>query len=274
MRRVDQDLGILAASLTEMEAAWMDDTAAHVIKALSQLPEKEVYTRDDVDALLRADFGTARIIIQLFLGISKDAFNSRLPDVGIKRYRKDPGAVLDVLENLGVSAAMTEMVNRPVRWSDLLVERLKEGRGRAMRGQARGRSLEDFIEVVVERVFGAGGYDTRCSFVGRDGKLAKADFAIPAKNEPRIVIAAKGYGATGSKQTDVLGDLRSIIDAKRHDTTLLFVTDGLTWRQRMNDLRKIVALQNAGEIARIYTRAMVEDMEADLRTLRQEHNIV
>lgn len=41
-----------------------------------------------------------------------------------------------------------------------------------------------------------------------------------------------GFGATGSKMSDVIGDVRAIIAAKRADTSFLFFTDGLTWKQR------------------------------------------
>ena len=56
----------------------------------------------------------------------------------------------------------------------------------------------------------------------------------------RILVEAKGYGATGSKMTDIIGDLDAVIRVKRHDTTFIFVTDGLTWNQRKSDLQKIV----------------------------------
>jgi hypothetical protein len=36
--------------------------------------------------------------------------------------------------------------------------------------------------------------------------------------------------------TDIIGDLDAITDAKRHDSTLLFVTDGMTWKARQSDL--------------------------------------
>jgi hypothetical protein len=280
MKVLRQEVDEIAASLTEMEAEWMDGTAANVISALAKLPFRETYTRADLDALLQEDFGTAITIFQLLLDISKDELRQRLPHAlggggsGVTRYRMDPGAFLDALERLGVDVAMTEAVHRKTVWSDILVERLKSGRGRAIRGQARGRSLEDFVQERIERVFGAESFDRGCSFVGRDGEQrAKADFAIPSKENPRIVIEVKAYAATGSKQTDVLGDLAAIIRTKRHDTTLLFVTDGLTWRDRLSDLRKIVELQNRGEITRIYTRALAEEMEEDLHVLRQEHGI-
>ena len=95
----------------------------------------------------------------------------------------------------------------------------------------------------------------------------------PSKSAARILIEAKGYGATGSKMTDVLGDIEKIVAAKRPDTALLFFTDGLTWKQRKSDLRKIVEFQNSGDITRIYTYAMADPFEADLRQLKAEYKL-
>jgi hypothetical protein len=146
------------------------------------------------------------------------------------------------------------------------------GRGRAISGQRRGRDLEDLVETVIQRVFGDH-YDTRCRFIGARRLVAKCDFAIPGKELPRIVVEAKGYGATGSKMSDIIGDLDTIIREKRHDTTLIFVTDGLTWNQRKSDLRKIIERQNRGEITWVYTSRMAGQLEEDLRTLKQEYRI-
>lgn len=52
------------------------------------------------------------------------------------------------------------------------------------------------------------------------------------------MIEAKSCGATGSKQTDVIGDIQRIASQKRDDTALLVVTDGITWNDRGIDLRK------------------------------------
>jgi hypothetical protein len=93
--------------------------------------------------------------------------------------------------------------------------------------------------------------------------------AVPDRHRPRIVIEAKGYGATGSKMTDIIGDLDAIIDAMRRDTWLLFVTDGTTWNSRLSDLRKIVERQNQGKITRIYTMKMREQFLADLQRMKQ-----
>jgi hypothetical protein len=272
-----QNLELVEASLSEMTAEWQDATSLRVIEKIRAIPAKLLYQEADLARLFDVDFTDAITISRLFLGLSRDAFEMRLIEQlpggsGANRYRSEPEAFISALVGLGVLDAMTEVVNAPTTWSDILVERLRSGRGRAISGMARGRSLEDFVEEIVKDVFGH--YDVRCSFRGKDQiEVAKADFAIPAKSDPRIVIEAKGYAATGSKQTDVLGDLKQIIRAKRGDTVLLFVTDGLTWRRRKNDLRKIVALQNEGDVSKIYTRAMANDLTKDLIRLRGEFDL-
>jgi len=111
-------------------------------------------------------------------------------------------------------------------------------------------------------------FQARCTFSGPHGREVKCDFAIPSKAAARILIESKGYGATSSKMTDILGDIRTIIAAKRPDTSFLFFTDGLTLKQRKNDLRKIVEFQNNGDITRIYAYAMADQFEKDLTQLR------
>ena len=61
---------------------------------------------------------------------------------------------------------MVEQINRQPKWSDVLVERLRSGRGSAISGQRRGRELEDFAENIVRSVFGIE-FDARCQFQGK-----------------------------------------------------------------------------------------------------------
>jgi hypothetical protein len=281
VKPLNQSLEELLATLTEMDADWLDPAASKVIDRLALLALHQKIDRDVVRDLLEADFETGITIVRLFLDVSKDRLADLLPGilgpggVGVKRFRQDEDLYLDALEKIDAFARMEDLVQRPLKWTDILVERLKGGRGRAIRGQRGGRSLEDFVEHIVSDVFGKGGYEARCSFVGRDGKTtAKADFVVPNRTAPRIIMEAKGYAATGSKQTDVIGDLTRIISAKRTDSSLLLVTDGLTWRRRVNDLRTIMLMQNRGEIARVYTRAMASQMKSDLEQLGREHGIL
>jgi hypothetical protein len=278
MKVVAQDLGDILASLQPLTVDWQDDIARRVIARIEALPSKTSYTLDDVRQLLDADFKEGLIICQLFLGLSKDLFTAALNDTlsgsgaGIKRYRADPTGFLDGLLSLGLLDEMAAQVNRAVKWNDVLVERLRSGRGSAISGQKRGRQIEDFAESIVRKVFGDT-FEVRCTFSGPKGGRAKCDFAVPNKAAPLILIEAKAYGATGSKMTDIIGDIEKIIAAKRKDAAFLFFTDGLSWRQRKSDLRKIVEYQNHGDITRIYTIAMAAAFEADLRQLKKEYSI-
>jgi hypothetical protein len=279
MQVIDQTLDDVVASLSPLDVEWMDEMAANAIAKLSAMPKKETYTRDDVAALLNSNFDEGILCARLFLALSKDSMEAALRQelgsggIGVKRFQADQTKFLETLERLSLLDAMAATVNYEPVWSDILVERLRSGRGSAIQGQRRGRGLEDFVEAIVKDVFGEGNYEPRCTFTGADGKPAKCDVAIPDRTRPRIIIEVKGYGATGSKMTDIIGDLDAIINAKRHDTTLLFVTDGMTWKARLSDLRKIVQRQNQGKIARIYTTKMRDQLAEDLKTMKRNFGL-
>jgi hypothetical protein len=278
MEFIAQRLDDIVASLRPLAVEWKDETARRVIDQLQAFPIKPTYTTDDVRGLLDGNFDDGVLICRLFLGLSKDQFITTLREargakgIGVKAFRDDANEFIESLLRMGLLEAMIAEANREPHWSDVLVERLRSGRGSAIAGQKRGRGVEDFAESIVKKVFGHD-FQVRCTFSGPRGQVAKCDLAIPSKKEPRILIESKGYGATGSKMTDILGDIRAIIASKRPDTAFLFVTDGLTWKQRRSDLRKIVEFQNNGDITRIYTYAMARQFEADLRLLKREHRL-
>lgn len=274
MQQKDQTLSEIVDSLSPLAVDWMDDTAANAIARLTAIPKKERYDVSDVAKLLDGDFDEGILCARLFVALSKDSMETELKrelgagGIGVTRYKAQPDAFLAALDRLGVPEAMTSSINYEPVWSDILVERLRSGRGSAISGQRRGRGLEDFAEAMVREVFGER-YETRCTFTGADGKTAKCDVAVPDRHRPRILIEVKGYGATGSKMTDIIGDLDAIIDAMRRDSWLLFVTDGMTWNSRLSDLKKIVERQNQGKIARIYTTKMRAEFLADLNSLKK-----
>lgn len=280
MERHRQTFEEVISQLSPIESKWEDDFARSVLEILERLPAKDRYTPEDVQELLEKNFDAGLTLVRLFLDLAKDELQVLLRDalpgrgIGVKAFQADPSGYIQALVSLGTLEKINELVSEPVTWRDLLIERLKMGRGRAIKAQKRGRFLEDKIEEIVREVFGIGGYDVRCRFVSATGqKNEKTDFAIPSKEEPRILIEVKAYGATGSKQTDILGDMERIVGKKRHDTTLLFVTDGVTWKARPSDLRKLIEMQNQGQIARIYTTKMFADLRQDLLRLRGEHGL-
>lgn len=278
MKVVAQSLDSILEALQPLKVEWQDDVAHRVIAWLNKFPRKKLYSATDIQVILDSNFDDGLLICRLFLALSKDDFTVALKRTlggagsGITRYRSDKSKFVDALVNLGILEAMALVTDRNPKWSDVLVERLRSGRGSAISGQKRGRGVEDFAEAVVKAVFGTN-YGKRCTFTGSRNRKAKCDFAIPSKANPRIVIEAKGYGATGSKMTDVIGDIEKIIEAKRADTAFLFFTDGLTWNQRKSDLRKIIEYQNAGDITRIYTSSMADQFKGDLEQLKVEYGL-
>lgn len=284
MKRYRQTFEEIVTSLIPVEASWLDGHAEEVIKMIQALPVKIYYHAGDVMSLLDEHFDTAITVIRLILDQSKDEFTLSLKEsflndgfnkgTGVTRYRKDKISYVETLIELGLTARMDGIINRPLIWSDVLVERLKGGRGSATKGQSRGRGMEDFVEEIVRSVFEPHQVAVRGSFLGAKGQgNAKADFAIPSMNDPTILIETKAYGATGSKQSDVLGDVAKILEEKRHDTVFMLVTDGVTWKERANDLLKLISLQNEGKIQRIYTKSMAGQLKADLQSLKRSHRL-
>src|SRR5690606_5770785 len=146
-----------------------------VIARLENFPIKPSYDTADIELLLSEDFETGTLIARLFLGLSKDAYEAELRGllgaggIGVKRFQSNTEEYVAVLEQLGLLGAIQEEVNRVPKWSDVLVERLRSGRGSAVAGQKRGRHVEDFVESVVQNVFGTD-YETRCTFIGQRGR--------------------------------------------------------------------------------------------------------
>jgi len=277
MKQYAQTLDEILDSLSEITSDWKDDHAEETLEALKVFKEFESPTRERYIRSLTQSFSATITVIRLILELSKDEFgmifkshdaNQRSPS---KTYfaRDTPNFIL-TLEKMGLFKVNAAFFRTTYSWKDLVTDRLKTGRGSAIRGQKRGRALEDWVEQAIIEVFGGQFFERNISFSGKiTGNTAKADFAIPNKENPKIVIEAKAYGATGSKQSDVLGDVKTIVTEKRHDTYFMLVTDGITWHLRTSDLKKIVELQNRGDIYRVYTTQMREELLSDLLAFKK-----
>lgn len=280
MKKVNQDKNKLISSLSTLETEWKDEFAEKVIKFLDEI-DVDYLNKSETTLieLLDKDFDVASTIFRLFLEKSKDEYNSILNELipekgntGKKGYKKDKRRYVNTLKHLLLYEKIIETIERDYTWKDIIIERLKSGRGSAIKGQNRGRQLEDYVENIVKSIFKT--YDPRCSFIGMRGfTTEKADFAIPSKDNPEIIIEVKGYGATGSKQTDVIGDINRIIQEKRHDSTFLLFTDGITWKARESDFKKLVDFQNIGYIYKIYTKKMQSEFMEDLIQLKNEKGL-
>ncbi len=278
MKKITQTTAGLLEELSVLETDWKDDFSRKVLAFLGRFESvgSDPWT---LVRLLDEDFESASTAIRLFLELSRDEYNTLLRSLfadsrtaGKSGFKSNPLGYVETLAPLLLSDKIQETMNRTYTWQDILTERLKGGRGSAIKGQKRGRELEDYVEAIVKDVFSE--YEARVSFTGMDGvSTEKADFAIPCKDRPEILIEVKGYGATGSKQTDVIGDINRIIQEKRHDTVFLLFTDGVTWKSRESDFRKLVDFQNSGFIYRIYTKKMKDEFREDLILLKEEKGL-
>jgi len=279
MRRHNQDIKEIKSKLSIVDSDWKDEFAEEVITQLELLDTRSGIDSETIKKLLSENFKVGITVLRLFLEKSKDEFNILLRQIfdkerglGKKFFENDPNYFVEQLSDIDLISKINESIQKKYTWKDIIIERLKAGRGSAIKGQFRGRSLEDFVQERIDQVFSS--FDIRCNFIGEGNNMeAKADFAIPSKTNPSIVIEVKAYGATGSKQTDSLGDVEKIINNKRHDTYFLFVTDGVSWLDRMSDLKKIIRYQNEGYIYRIYTQQMEAELLEDLIQMKKEINL-
>jgi hypothetical protein len=278
MKRHNQTYDEIADSLQVLEVDWMSDPhAGAVIAMLKSLPSNTLVTEADVIRMLKTDFRAASTVLRLFLGMAKDEYDRDIPALfegkgagKISKFRENPEEFVAAFAKVDLLGKMNAEIHRPIQWHDRLLGLFEGGWGSARKGQLRGRMLEDFVENILLGIFTKDQISTRCQFVGANGLSSeKADFAIPSARDAHILIEVKAFNATGSKQTDVLGDIFRIVEQRRDDTAFLLVTDGISWKARQSDLRKIIKLQNEGRIRRIYTMAMAAELNADLFSLKQ-----
>jgi DpnII restriction endonuclease len=278
MKRYRQTFQEIANSLQVLEVDWLVDPHAEaVVSLLKSLPTAVNVTERDIIDMLSTDFRAASTVLRLFLGMAKDEYDRDIPALfedkrgaGKGSFQKNPEAYVAAFKKIKLIEKINQEIQRPIHWSDRLFGLFEGGWGSARKGQLRGRLLEDFVESILVQIFSKEQIISRCQFIGANGSSTeKADFAIPSATDAHILIEVKAFNATGSKQTDVLGDILRIVEQKRDDTAFLLVTDGISWKARAADLRKIIELQNLGKIRRIYTMAMANELRNDLISLKE-----
>jgi hypothetical protein len=82
--------------------------------------------------------------------------------------------------------------------------------------------------------------------------------------EPVIVVAAKGFDSTGSKLTDAVREIEEMADVRLPRQFVLAVIDGIGWKSRIADLRRIHDLWANKQIDGMYSLANLDDFRDDL----------
>lgn len=267
-------LNEILSQIERIPSEWLNEVGREVINATPKILEalkKRSIDKNAIEKLLH-EHKHALDVFRLILGLSQDEmvnelrYFAKIPGLGrgFKSIRNKASQYCSeiantLVENLGLVEVASKELFHNWRYEEVLIERYKYQRGRAIKGQKRGRSLEDDVESTLKR---AGvKYERGKSFISKKGVEAKADFSIPSHIHPSIVIEVKGYEATGSKLTDVLGDLLKIIKAKDPDTRFYLVTDGIGWFRRLSDLKHIIKLHEEGQIDMIHTRKTLVNLD-------------
>jgi len=263
----------LLGQLKRIPAEWLDDEGRKVLESIPHVIDKIDDSTLDQQLIksILVDDRYALDVFRLFLDLSQDILANEMRARGVKgdftsirsKCKKDSEKIAQVLVELGLTDAID--AHRFHEWTlrDVLWDRYGHMRGRAMTAQKRGLTLEDAVESILNELKNEAGitFDRGGNFISKSGAEAKADFTVPSREVPHIIIEAKGYEATGSKLTDVLGDILKVLRVKDKDTHYFFVTDGIGWYRRLSDLKKIVEHHQSGNIEMIYTMSTLPDLK-------------
>ncbi|WEK14441.1 MAG: hypothetical protein P0Y48_04345 [Candidatus Microbacterium phytovorans] len=156
---------------------------------------------------------------------------------------------------------LTAQRHRTYDFGDILIARAGT-RATAARAGVSGRRVEDEIEAVAHDL--ALPYRTRTRFTGRNGLTAPCDLVVPDDGDAQIVVAAKGFDSTGSKLTDAVREIQEMAAIRKPNQFVLAVIDGIGWKSRVADLRRIHGLWESGEIDGMYTLATLSTFRDDL----------
>ncbi|TFV55088.1 hypothetical protein E4P41_17805 [Geodermatophilus sp. DF01-2] len=164
-------------------------------------------------------------------------------------------------EHFDVVRLIESQRDRSYDFGDILVAR-GGTRAAASRAGASGRRIEDEIEAIALDLGLA--CATRTRFVGRNGRDAPCELVVPDGPNAAIAVAAKGFDSTGSKLSDAVREIEEMADVRQPRQFIMAVIDGIGWKQRQADLRRIHTLWAQQQIDGMYTLATLGDFRADL----------
>jgi hypothetical protein len=204
----------------------------------------------------------------LIVGLSQEQFKNTLKlrlqtSSWTKLARTNPLDLVTLLDDeFALLAELQTQRTRAWSFADVLLERAGS-RSRAGRAITRGRALEDEVEAVIKQL--GVPYKTRRRFIGRGGRDAPCDLAIPdAPAGAMIVCAIKGFDSTGSKLTDAVREIESMADVRDPTQFVYAVIDGMGWLSRQGDLRRIYDLWSNRSIDGLYSLTGLAQFRVDL----------
>jgi hypothetical protein len=216
-------------------------------------------------------------VLGLAVGLTQERLKNSLKDEfgtsgWVTLARDRPARLVEFFESRFDLIALLELQrHRMYSFGDVLVARAGS-RVLAVRASGSGRRLEDEIERVAENLGLAS--STRTRFEGRNGRTAPCDLVVPSAADPLIVVAAKAFDSTGSKLTDAVREIEEMADVRQPRQHVMAVIDGIGWKSRQSDLRKIYNLWATNQIDGLYTLRTLSQFRSDLESAARRHGLL
>lgn len=179
LTRIGMDL--LLTELADLPSEWMDDEARRVVPLIPVIVQRLRDTGREISLDRLAEMLVAEPltldILRLLTGDGQEPMAHRICDAlggkrrGWKALRtltaRKPSDMAAALVKIGVPAVIRDQLWREWTISDVLVDRYKLGRGRAIAGQSRGRGLENEVEAILRGIDVP--FEMRVTFTGPEG---------------------------------------------------------------------------------------------------------
>lgn len=231
---------------------------------LSGLPE---ITVDSLDVWIDGR-ATAVRVLALCVGVSKEKLKRwgkhHFDTEGFGKLAKEHHReVVELLEDEhNLTTAIEQGRHLQYSYQDVLVTRAATT-GTAKRAANAGRGLEDLLEEIASDL--GLNYLTRDRFAGLGGRTAPYDLAIlDDKGKPAIVVAAKGFDSTGSKLSDAYREVEDMALTRLPTQFVYAVVDGIGWKGRESDFRRLHGLWMESKIDGIYSASTLPDFKNEL----------
>lgn len=206
-------------------------------------------------------------VLGLVVGLSQEKLLMALKDglgtsgaITLARDRPDE-LITFLTDRFDVIEMINKQADREYGLADVLIARAGT-RVTATRATAAGRSIEDLIEDIAKDL--GLPYATRTRFVGRGDQTGPADLVIPDSANAVIMVAAKGFDSTGSKLTSAYEEIAKMAAVRKPTQFVMAVVDGIGWKSRRADLRRIHDLWTTNDIDGLYTVSALDQFRSDL----------
>lgn len=258
----------LGALTTHVDPTLENEEGLQIKAAAAELVELQEISLDSVAQWLELKPTHASVaVLGLIAGLSQERLKNGLrhglgSPTFSKLAKENPAGLVKYMdEEYSLLGLLESQRSRQYDFGDVLVARAGT-RALAARAGQTGRHLEDEIEDIAKNL--GLSYETRCRFDGRIG-TAPCDLALPAGNaDAQIVVAAKSFGSTGSKLTDAVREIDEMAQVRKPTQFVFAVIDGIGWKGRLKDLRRIYGLWSSGQINGMYTMASLGQFQEDL----------